>query len=262
MATRPLAPGEKPADSGVFKTFVNHRAGAFLERLRPTRRGVRIRSSREPARRNRPVPNNSSELRGRPRRRPARAAAGEVSRCGAAVRDELDHARRAPRRSAPRRAPPRRLLPRRPATSAPRSPGGAAGRGAEVALGHEHEVGHLHDPAFMNCSASPEPGWTQSSTRSAQSAISVSDWPTPTVSTSTQSKRPASAPPPGRQRGEAAEVPARRHGADEDARVVGVAVDAGAVAEKGAARDRPRTDRRRRPPPSGPPREVARSRRW
>ena len=42
-------------------------------------------------------------------------------------------------------------------------------------------------PAFMNCSESPEPGWTQNTTVSATPATSVSDWPTPTVSISTRS---------------------------------------------------------------------------
>ena len=42
-------------------------------------------------------------------------------------------------------------------------------------------------PAFMNCSESPEPGWTQKTTVSATPATSVSDWPTPTVSISTRS---------------------------------------------------------------------------
>ncbi len=43
-------------------------------------------------------------------------------------------------------------------------------------------------PAFMNCRLSPEPGWTHSTTVSAAPAMSVSDWPTPTVSISTISK--------------------------------------------------------------------------
>ena len=42
-------------------------------------------------------------------------------------------------------------------------------------------------PAFMYCRLSPEPGWTQSTTVSATIATSVSDWPTPTVSTITRS---------------------------------------------------------------------------
>ena len=64
-------------------------------------------------------------------------------------------------------------------------------------------------PAFMNCSASPEPGCAQNTTRSVQSPISTSDWPTPTVSTITQSKQARirtaagkvrSATPPSRRR--------------------------------------------------------------
>ena len=43
-------------------------------------------------------------------------------------------------------------------------------------------------PAFMNCRLSPEPGCTQKTTVSAAMEMSVSDWPTPTVSTSTMSK--------------------------------------------------------------------------
>ena len=42
-------------------------------------------------------------------------------------------------------------------------------------------------PAFMNCSESPDPGWTQKTTVSAAAATSVSDCPTPTVSISTTS---------------------------------------------------------------------------
>ena len=42
-------------------------------------------------------------------------------------------------------------------------------------------------PAFMNCRESPDPGWTQKTTLSATSSTSVSDWPTPTVSTITRS---------------------------------------------------------------------------
>ncbi len=48
-------------------------------------------------------------------------------------------------------------------------------------------------PAFRNCSASPEPGWTITATVSAASATSVSDCPTPTVSITTMSKAAASA---------------------------------------------------------------------
>ena len=64
-------------------------------------------------------------------------------------------------------------------------------------------------PAFMNCSESPEPGWTQNSTVSATATTSVSDWPTPTVSTMTTSKtaristmagKVSSASPPSRSR--------------------------------------------------------------
>ena len=77
-------------------------------------------------------------------------------------------------------------------------------------------------PAFMYCRLSPEPGWTASTTVSTSSAISVSDWPTPTVSTSTTSYSARistmaaahrSARPPRR--------PAGRHRADEDALVLG-----------------------------------------
>ena len=48
-------------------------------------------------------------------------------------------------------------------------------------------------PAFRNCSASPDPGWTITATVSAASATSVSDWPTPTVSITTMSNAAASA---------------------------------------------------------------------
>ena len=48
-------------------------------------------------------------------------------------------------------------------------------------------------PAFRNCSASPEPGWTITATVSAASATSVSDCPTPTVSITTMSNAAASA---------------------------------------------------------------------
>ncbi len=42
-------------------------------------------------------------------------------------------------------------------------------------------------PALRNCSVSPEPGWTTTATVSQTSSTSVSDWPTPTVSTTTTS---------------------------------------------------------------------------
>src|SRR4051794_27582738 len=48
-------------------------------------------------------------------------------------------------------------------------------------------------PAFRNCSVSPDPGWTTTATVSHNSATSVSDWPTPTVSTTTTSKAASSA---------------------------------------------------------------------
>ena len=48
-------------------------------------------------------------------------------------------------------------------------------------------------PALRNCSTSPEPGCTITTTESATSATSVSDWPTPTVSITTTSNATASA---------------------------------------------------------------------
>ena len=48
-------------------------------------------------------------------------------------------------------------------------------------------------PDFRNCRTSPPPGCTTTATVSATSAISVSDWPTPTVSMTTTSNAAASA---------------------------------------------------------------------
>ena len=42
-------------------------------------------------------------------------------------------------------------------------------------------------PALRNCSVSPDAGWTTTATVSQTSSTSVSDWPTPTVSTTTTS---------------------------------------------------------------------------
>ncbi len=74
-------------------------------------------------------------------------------------------------------------MPRAPSTSA----FGARRGGAHVALGHDDDVRDLDDAGFHECRLSPEPGCTQNTTVSAAIEMSVSDWPTPTVSTSTTS---------------------------------------------------------------------------
>ena len=100
-----------------------------------------------------------------------------------------------------------------PATSA-RARSAAAPRSALVTT---IRCGISTMPAFMNCSESPEPGWTQNTTVSATPATSVSDWPTPTVSISTRSNS-ARITHHGGQRlvGQPAQPVARRHRAHED----------------------------------------------
>ena len=76
---------------------------------------------------------------------------------------------------------------------------------------------------------------------SAADATSTSIWPTPTVSTMTTGNagRPEDAHGVGHGQGQAAEVPAGGHGADEDGRIEGVLPHADPVAE-----DRPAAERR------------------
>ena len=97
-------------------------------------------------------------------------------------------------------------------------------------------------PAFSAWIESPEPGISTSTTVSATPITSISLWPVPTVSRKTRSL-------PGRveeqqrlQRrlGEPAEVAARAHRADEDARVEEVVGQPDAVAEQRAVRERAR----------------------
>ena len=88
-------------------------------------------------------------------------------------------------------------------------------------------------PALSACTSSPRPGTSTTRLTSAVPTISTSSWPTPTVSTSTTSL------PDARQHGEhvgggggqAAQVAARGHRADEHARVDGVRLHPDAVAQ-------------------------------
>ena len=120
-------------------------------------------------------------------------------------------------------------------------------------------------PALIACTSSPISGASRTTVVSAAAATSTSLWPVPTVSSSTTSN-PAASSTRRRHRGrrrEPAGVPARRHRADEHARVAGVGLHPHAVAEERAAGDRRRgidgndRDRAARPPASrrsAPPR--------
>ncbi len=97
-------------------------------------------------------------------------------------------------------------------------------------------------PALMAWMSSPMPGTSTTTDTSAVFTISTSSCPTPTVSTMTfcvaggvENRHGVH----GRAR-EPAEVPARRHRADEDAGVEPERLHAYAVAEDGAARERAR----------------------
>ena len=91
-------------------------------------------------------------------------------------------------------------------------------------------------PAFMYCRLSPEPGWMQSTTVSETrrdrglrlaDAHGLDDHLI--VDRAHQDHRR------GRQRGQSAQAPAGRHRADEHALILGSELDAGAIAEQGAA---------------------------
>ncbi len=91
-------------------------------------------------------------------------------------------------------------------------------------------------PAFRNWSTSPEAGCTTTATVSQTSSTSVSDWPDPDRLDDDHVEG-------GRERvgglagggGQAAEPAAGGRGADQDAVVLGVVIDPGAVAEQRAA---------------------------
>ena len=92
-------------------------------------------------------------------------------------------------------------------------------------------------PALRNCNESPEPGCTTKTTVSTTYSTSVSLWPTPTVSTSTQSANAAPRTNVGGRR--CACQPAEllsgyRKGTHEEALITRIAVDPGAVAEQSA----------------------------
>ena len=93
-------------------------------------------------------------------------------------------------------------------------------------------------PALRAWTSSPSPGTSTTRPRR-RAAISTSSWPTPTVSTRTTSlPGRVSTVSRRRWRGQAAQVAARRHRADEDARVGRVRLHADAVAQDRAARVR------------------------
>ena len=97
-------------------------------------------------------------------------------------------------------------------------------------------------PALSACTSSPAPGTIVTTEMSAVRTMSTSSCPTPTVSMMTTSKPAASSTTRGlggRAR-EAAEMPARRHAANEDAGVFGVRLHAHAIAQDGAAAVRAR----------------------
>ena len=188
---------EKHADSDVFKTLVNRPPGR-LRQGRDGRKRTVQRGEPRGQRRQSLAPERFEQPQFRPD--PAlRARVGAVARRRAAGR------RRA-------RSPPQPLaglsrndghLDRRaippPRDSAPPTSAAARRAGGPMSpLVTSTMSGISMMPAFMNWSASPEPGCAQNTTRSAQSPISASDWPTPTVSTMTQSKRRASGPRPER----------------------------------------------------------------
>ena len=104
-------------------------------------------------------------------------------------------------------------------------------------------------PAFSACTESPEPGISTSTTVSAIPITSTSLWPAPTGLEEDESLPAASSSEQRLQRrlGEAAEVAARAHRADEDAGIEEVVGEPDAVAEQRALRERARrVDRDRR----------------
>ena len=138
-------------------------------------------------------------LRARAGSRRARRAGGRG--CGWRRGRGLRGGRRARRRARRCRRPAGARRPRAPASGARRARraplSDRARRGFATAprsaLVTTSTSGISMIPAFRNCSASPEPGWTTTATVSAASATSVSDWPTPTVSITTTSNAFASA---------------------------------------------------------------------
>ena len=97
-------------------------------------------------------------------------------------------------------------------------------------------------PAFSACTESPDPGMRTRRTVSAIPVTSTSLCPAPTVSTNTTSLPAASRSRTACKRGlgEPAQVPARPHRADEDARIEEVIGEADAVTEERAVRERAR----------------------
>ena len=95
-------------------------------------------------------------------------------------------------------------------------------------------------PALSACTSSPVPGTSVTIETSAVRTMSTSSWPTPTVSMMTMSLPGGVEDERGvaRRAGQAAEVAARRHAADEDAGVAGVRLHPHAIAEDRAAGER------------------------
>ena len=106
-------------------------------------------------------------------------------------------------------------------------------------------------PAFSACiGVARSRASARAATVSAMPITSTSPWPAPTVSRNTTSLPDASSSEQRLQRrlGEPAEMPARAHRADEDARVEEVVAEADAVAEQRALRERRSTGRPRSTP--------------
>ena len=115
-------------------------------------------------------------------------------------------------------------------------------------------------PAFMVWMPSPDSGTSTTTVVSASRTMSSSVWPTPTVSTRIQSNPAASRSfcVSAGGAGQPAQAAARRHAADEDARIERVGLHADPVAQDRAAgeragRDRPRRRRPSRPSSGSPP---------
>ena len=136
----------------------------------------------------------------------------------------------------------------------------------EVGLRHDEHVGDLHDPALQELQDIARPGLHDDRDRVGDLGdlgLALPD-PDRLDDDDVEGGRERLRGRAGRRR-EAAEAPAGRRRADEDAAVVGVVGDAGAVGEQRAARaprrrvDRERGDRA----PAGPPRphELAEQRR-
>ena len=257
--------GRKTRGFRVFKTFVNRRAGAFRELGDERERAVRIRSrGASAARPTRPNDSRSCASAQAPALRAP--PAGKVARRGAADGDQRRPPRRCRRRS---RAETTRHLGRLrgPAAerqrAAQRRPAARRAGRAEVALGDEHEVGHLHDARLHELqrvagagldAEDHEVGAVGDLGLGLADAHGLDDHPVEAARAS--APRPERSARPGRRAAAAPPSSARRRRRRPGRSRCGCG--------RRAAR-RPsaaRTDRRRSPPPSRPAHEAAGSRRW